>query len=227
MKEEITEYQPAEDTVTRVQCDGCTTTWDDRSDDECNHVMLDATIERKSFDGWDSKSYKWNSTSLSSMSANRMAAVDTAEYCDTCWSGFFTTGHAVEVTESEYYVEEETTEEYYCDFCGDGMGESVDREVSVNPRIEKEKEKRGHNVLTTERKTVAIVRELGESVTCGTRGRKYAKRDDDYDCCHSCAREIFDRHPGPGFVRQVAGATARCTADMCKQIKDIMLLNGV
>jgi len=215
MKEAVTEYQPAEDTVTRVQCDGCTTTWDDRSDDGCNHVMLDAKIEKKSFDHWRSESM-WNNTSLSRVSANRIAAVDTAEYCDTCWSGFFMKSHAVEITESEYYVEQETTEKYYCDFCGDGMGESVDREVSVNPRIEKEQEKPENNALFTERETVAIVRELGESVTCGTRGRKYAKRDDKYDCCRSCSREIFNINQSTGMLRQI-----------CSGVVDMILLNGV
>ena len=223
MKEEITEFQPAEDSVTRIQCDGCTTTWDDRDDDGVNYVVLDAMIERKSFDGWDEKDYKWNSTSLSSMSANRMTGRATAEYCDTCWDRFFTAGPAVEVTESEYYVEEETTEEYYCDFCGDGVGESPDHNVSVNPRIEKERETRSNNVLHTKRETVEMVRSLGESVSCGRRGRKYAKRDDTYDCCRSCAHEMFSLRAGTGLLRQVgAGVT-----DMCIQLKDIMLFNGV
>lgn len=192
MKEEITEYQPAENTVTRIQCDGCTTTWDDRSADGINYVVLDAVLERKSYDGWDKKNNKWGSSiSLSSLGANRISGADTAEYCDTCWSAFFTTGPAVEVTESEYYVEEETTEEYYCDLCGDGVGDSPDHEVSVNPRIEREREKRGTNVLHTERETVEVVRELKQNVTCGTKGRKYARRDDVHDCCQSCAGEMF------------------------------------
>jgi hypothetical protein len=180
-------------------------------------------IERKSFDGWDEKDYKWNSTSLSSMSANKMTGTATAEYCDSCWDGFFTAGPAIEVTEPEYYVEEETTEEYYCDFCGDGVGENPDHEVSLNPRIEKEKEKRGHNVLNTTRETVATIRSLNESVTCGSSGRKYAKRDDTYDCCRSCAHEMFSLRAGTGLLRQIgAGVT-----EMCSQFKDIMLFRKV
>lgn len=210
MKEEITEYQPAEDNVTRIQCNGCTTMWDDRDDDCVNHVVLDAMIARKSFDGWDEQNYKWNSTSLSTMNANKMTGVATADYCDSCWDSFFTVGPAVEVTEPEHYVEEETKEEYYCDFCGDETGESPDHKVSLNPRIEKERERRGNNVLQTERDTVAIIRKLGESVSCGRRGRKYAKRDGTYDCCHSCAKEMFDygvtgsSGSSTGLLRQVA-----------------------
>lgn len=194
MREEITTYEGAETMVTKIKCDSCEQVWD-TDDDEPNYLVLDAVIEEESYSGWDERnSPRWNGMSLSSVNAARMAGRADMEYCDSCLPVIFADESAARIEEPDYYVEEETKDRYYCDFCADEIGGKPDHEVSLNPRIEVEKRVwNTNNVLNREKVRDVIAERIGEEAPRPPgRSRNYAMREEVHDCCHDCASRIFD-----------------------------------
>lgn len=195
-KKTITEYEGAENTVTKIQCGNCDTRWENRGirgKQGVNTVVLDAKVqERRSYDGWrDERDSKWNGTSLFGSRPARFTGEAVEDFCQDCWQGFLPDTALVEVEEPEYYVEEKEREEYFCDFCEEHMGEEPTHIVSLNPYITIEEKIRSGRGLP-ERKESTATREPDESVSCGSYDRMYAKRDESYDCCKKCANDMFN-----------------------------------
>lgn len=221
-KKTITEYEGAENTVTKIQCGGCDTRWDNRGirgKQGVNTIVLDAMVQEQRYSGWDeTRERKWNGRSLFGSFGSRPArftgkAVE--DFCHSCWEAYLPDTAMVEVEEPDYYVEEKAREEYYCDFCENGMGEEPDHIVSLNPYITIEEKIRTGRGLPG-RNEYTATKEPGELVTCGSYDRMYAKRDESFDCCKRCANDIFDLGL---FTPQPTG--------LFKKMKDILLLNGV
>lgn len=235
MKKEVTEYEPAEDTITKVKCGSCEQTWDTRGvrgEQGVNTVVLDAKIQKRLHYGQDMwrevRLNKWNDHSLTSRNPYRISGAEIEDYCHSCWDGFFTQGPAAKIEETDYYIEEETRSEYYCDFCGSEMGEESDHEVTLNPRFEVEQNLHTNRGLP-EQKTTVETREIGETASRGLSDIMYAKRDDSFDCCRNCANEIFDLDSlqvGESYGG-IIHATVVATKNMCIQLKDFLLFNRV
>lgn len=197
-KKTITEYEQAENTVTKIQCGSCDTRWDSRGvrgKQGVNTVVLDCTIEEKSYSGWRDRGFD---RTLWGDDSHRINGAAVEDYCHDCWQGFMPDTAFVEVEEPEYYVEEKTREEYYCDFCEEGMDDSADHEVTLNPRIKIEERIRSGHTGLGERKTKVATREFKEVVRGSTsRDRMHAECDERFDCCDECAGQIFGRGGEP------------------------------
>lgn len=231
MKKEITEYEAAEETVSKIQCGSCDETWDNRGirgKQGVNTVILDAYVERHrgmSYSDWRKKDFGYSAFGDSMI---RISGEVVEDYCNSCWDGFFTQGPMAEIEQPEYYVEEDTREEYFCDFCGSEMGEEPEHEVVLNPRIEAEPRPSAYT-LSPDRDNTVINR-IDEPVG-GSMGhdRLRSKCDDEFDCCATCANEMFslglfsNDSSRPGLTRQVGG----CMTSMLGSIKDVLLLKGV
>jgi hypothetical protein len=195
-KKTITEYESAKNTVTKIQCGGCDAKWEDRSirgKQGVKTVVLDAKVQRRrSHGGWKSESNKkWNGTSVIGNRSVRFTGEAVEDFCDDCWQTHFPDTAFVEVEESEYYVEEMEREEYFCDFCEDGMGDEPEHIVSLNPHITIE-EKIGSASAFSEVSKKTATRAPDNEVSCARNDRMYAQREDSYDCCKKCANDIFN-----------------------------------
>jgi hypothetical protein len=194
-KKEITEYQPAEDTSTVIQCDSCDKEWNSRGvrgSDGVNTVILNAAVQRKRYSGWNDESErKWNGTSLHSSYPIRFTGDAVNDYCKDCWNGLFTHNPMVEVEKPEYYVDEVTKEQYYCDFCDDDMGEEPEHIVSLNPYLTIEKRVRQVGGPYRREESTAT-RIPDDRISCSSSSSVYAKRFDSFDCCDDCANDIFN-----------------------------------
>jgi len=196
MKKEITDYKPAEETTTRIACGSCDERWDDRNDDGVNTIVLDIQIQERHSYGrsrWRDRLFDGHHHGDDYL---RMTGAEVEDYCDSCFDGLFPDDSAAEVEESEFYVKEETREEYYCDFCEEGMGENPDHGVSVNPRIRIEPWTRA-GVTRSERRRDRKSRVLTHKLNTRVTGDKdmdklHADRDSVHDCCDSCASEMFN-----------------------------------
>lgn len=228
MKEEITDYETASETVTRIECDSCGNRYDDRSDDDINILALDAEPQRKSLGEWrDFRSFG------SSTSTGRNVRIDAAEvndYCNACFSGVTGDFCHAEITEDEYKVDEVTETEYYCDLCEDSMGDEPTHVISVNPRIV-ERGKSSPLVYTSRPNRRADYEEKEHwspgtvvSVGPGIFERVEFVRDESYDCCADCADEIFDRGSvvteTTGFFTRFFQGTANSFRDFGVLLKD-------
>lgn len=209
MEEEITEYKTSEDTKIKVACASCSSVWDERGADDLNTVALNLGLAKKSF----TTRGIWRSSRLKRTIRGDDYAKLTAEamddYCDDCWHTFFTDEPAVKIEEPEYYVEEEKRTLYSCDFCGFTMGEDVDHSVFVNPRIVIKRINRGLEL--THEETAVLTRDIEDSATGGGMYDKLSPEyDEKYDCCESCATDIFPVNrktysESRGLLRRVFG----------------------
>jgi hypothetical protein len=214
MKKEITEYERAENTVTKIQCNSCDKQWDSRGEhgsDGCKTVVLDAKI-MVGYSYFNEKDIWGDYTHSDKM---KIVADDLADYCTDCWEALFDESMAVEVEEPEYYVEEKSTDIYYCDFCESEMGDEPTHEVTVNPYIERETQKRGMGSSYFDTETVVVTRELDDLAMSRSGSKLCAKRHNSFDCCSQCVRDIFDI--------SIAQTDSNKEKGLCATIKDILL----
>jgi hypothetical protein len=205
-KKEITEYEQVEETVTKIKCGNCDETWDSRGvrgKQGVNTVILDCRIEENSYT-WRNKGFD---RTLFGDSGHRINGEAIEDYCHDCWDSFFDETAFVEVKESDYYVEEKTREEYYCDFCNHKMGDEVDHEVTLNPRIKIRRRARSYPI-TQRSEAEVLTREYQKTVRGNRDDRMSAERDECFDCCEDCAEEIFklssSEEESPNLVQRLA-----------------------
>jgi len=192
-KKTITEYEGAEDTITKIQCGTCDTQWDNRGirgKQGVNTVILDCRVEEKSYSSWRDRGFN---RTLWGDDYYRITGEAVNDFCHDCWQTFLPDTAMMEVEEPEYYVEEKTRTEYYCDFCEENMGEDTDHEVTLNPRIKiRERIRSGHTGLGR-RESRVLTREINETFSGSTtQDRLEAERDECFDCCSDCANEMFN-----------------------------------
>lgn len=192
MKEQRTEYERETEEKTVIQCDKCSTRWESRSADGCNLIVLNCKIgKRRSFGR--SASYRTQSFDRSLWSDERyqIDGEDSTDLCNSCWSEEFNTSSAMEITEEDYYLDEKTTNVYYCDFCNDELGESVDNTVSVNPRILTGRTRSTMRGIREEPDMKVETNSMHETVSVGSRESAESQRDECHDVCESCKDQIF------------------------------------
>jgi hypothetical protein len=196
-KKEITEYQPAEDTSTVIQCDSCEKEWENRGirgNEGVNTVILNAKIEqRRTHSGWSTESdRKWNGSSVIGDRPVRFTGEAINDYCHECWNSFFDEGVMIEVEKPEYYVDEVTKEQFYCDFCESGMGDEPSNTITLNPYITVEQRIHSTGTLRNRTEKNTATCEPNDAVSCGRYDKLYVERFDSFDCCDDCANDIFN-----------------------------------
>lgn len=201
------------ETVTRYACNNCDRRYDSRDDERLNVIVLDAEPQRKrnrTYSDW--RDMRWGSGRTARRTYFRMKSAAKVDICqESCFSGIFLDSDvhtmdsidrelrpAIEVEEMKHEVVEQREDEYLCDKCGDSMGTTPDHDVSLNPHFRIER--RDNHALGSVRGEVDVQQELpddDEYIQVGgfNDGRVTPYREDSFDVCHGCAREVFNLGP--------------------------------
>ena len=199
------------ETVTRYACNNCDRRYDSREDDELHLLVLDASPQRKRnsrYSEW--QDMRWGMSRSGGRNYFRMESDEKVDICkESCFNVMFleSDSHsmdsidrelrpAIEVQETQHEVVTEEEDEYLCDKCGDSMGERPDHDVSLNPHFMVER--RSNHALGSRRGDVDIERTFpaeDEYIRRLSDSRITASRDDSFDVCHGCAREMFGLGP--------------------------------
>lgn len=200
-KETVTEYETAEKSITKIQCDHCDKEWDDRSADDLNMLVLDCTIDVRKYSrhtSWRSYSFDKNRSMMGDPC--KISGESKIDICDSCLSSNLPEKYMIEVEQSDYYVEEKTIEKYICDFCEEEMGESLDHEVFINPRIllypnKKYRARAGRSGSSLDDiSPKGVINNFEEVARYNSKDEVIREIGEKLDCCESCANDLFRKN---------------------------------
>lgn len=181
-KETITEYEPKERTVKKIQCESCDETWENMEDVDVIAV-LNARLQERSLGSWRPRRFNSN---IYGSDQYRIVSDGRAEYCHSCFESLTTDSAAMEIKESEQYVDEVTRTIYTCDFCSETIGESSNNTIRTNPRIESTDDD-----IRTPSDPKVREHSIGDVVSTSSYRSYSAECDGSYDVCNSCVQDII------------------------------------
>lgn len=199
-----------------VQCDDCTTRWESREDDGCNTIVLNCQIA-EAYSHHNGYRYRDFDRSIYGDKKFHIHGDDYLDLCNSCWVDRKSPSAAMEVVEEDYHVDEKKVDVYYCDFCEEEIGGSVDDTVSVNPKIVATTRPGGIG-MSNNREVEVFTQNVNDDVRVSRNQNLETTREEHHDICQSCKNDLFGYNQSNTIHNPVSGVMAGVSG----AIKDVL-----